>query len=43
MSIAGASGVGDMGIAPQLITAYPLIALGGLNLARRRLRSAATP
>jgi hypothetical protein len=42
MSIAGASGVGDMGIGPQVITGYPLIALGGLILAaRRRLRSAA--
>jgi hypothetical protein len=36
-NIAGASGEGNMGIFPQLITAYSLIALVGLNLARRRL------
>ena len=35
MSIAAATGVGNMGLSPQLISAYPLFALGGLNLARR--------
>ena len=34
MSVAGATGVGNMGIGPQLPFAYPLIALGCLNLAR---------
>jgi len=37
MSIAGATGVGNMGIAPQLLTAYPIIALIALSLARRKL------
>jgi hypothetical protein len=35
MSIAAATGVGNMGLGPQLISGYPLFALGGLNLARR--------
>jgi hypothetical protein len=34
MSVAGATGVGNMGIGPQLPWAYPLIALGCLDLAR---------
>jgi hypothetical protein len=34
MSVAGATGVGNMGIGPQLTCAYPFIALGCLNLAR---------
>jgi hypothetical protein len=34
MSVAGATGVGNMGIGPQLPCAYPLIALGCLYLAR---------
>jgi hypothetical protein len=34
MSVAGATGVGNMGIAPQLLCGYPFIALGCLNLAR---------
>lgn len=35
MSVAAATGIGNMGLAPQLISAYPLFALVGLNLARR--------
>jgi hypothetical protein len=34
MSVAGATGVGNMGIAPQLPYGYPFIALACLNLAR---------
>ena len=34
MSAASATGVGDMGLSPQLICGYPLIALFGLNVAR---------
>jgi hypothetical protein len=37
LSIAGATGVGNMALAAQLICGYPLIALCGLNLARRAL------
>ena len=37
MSIAGATGVGNMGLGAQLLCGYPLIALVGLNLARRAL------
>ena len=37
MSIAGATGVGNMGLGPQLLCGYPIIALCGLNLARRAL------
>lgn len=33
-SVAGATGIGNMGIAPQLPFGYPFIALGCLNLAR---------
>jgi len=36
-SLAAMEGVGNMGIAPQILTAYPLIALIALNLARRHL------
>jgi hypothetical protein len=39
MSIAGATGVGSMGLSPQLICGYPLVALIFLNLARRRLQT----
>ena len=42
-SIAAVGGTGNMGTAPQIITAYPLIALIGLNLARRKLKKATTP
>jgi hypothetical protein len=35
MGIAAATGIGNMGLSPQLVSAYPLFALGGLNLARR--------
>lgn len=35
LSIAAATGIGNMGLGPQLISAYPLFALGGLNFARR--------
>ena len=34
--VAEATGVGNMGLSPQLISAYPLIALICLNLARRK-------
>ena len=37
MSIAAATGVGSMGLSPQLICGYPLVALIFLNLARRQL------
>jgi hypothetical protein len=37
MSMGAVAGVGGMGTAIQLITGYPLIALVGLNIARRRL------
>ena len=36
-SIAAATGVGSMGLSPQLLCGYPLLALIFLNLARRRL------
>jgi hypothetical protein len=36
-SFGAMGGVGNMGIAPQILTAYPLIALIALNLARRHL------
>jgi hypothetical protein len=39
MSIAAATGVGSMGLTPQLICGYPLVALIFLNLARRRLQT----
>lgn len=39
MSIAAATGVGSMGLSPQLICGYPLVALIFLNLARRRLQT----
>jgi hypothetical protein len=39
MSIAAATGVGSMGLSPQLICGYPLVALIFLNLARRQLRT----
>lgn len=39
-SVAGAGGIGGLGLAAQYVTAYPLIALIGLNVAYRRLRRA---
>lgn len=36
-SLAAMGGVGNMGTAPQILTAYPLIALIALSLARRHL------
>jgi len=36
-SLAATAGIGNMGTALQLTTAYPLVALLALNLARRRL------
>jgi len=36
-SVAGATGIGNMGLAPQILTGYPIIALVLLNLAFRRL------
>jgi cbb3-type cytochrome oxidase subunit 1 len=39
MSISAAYGIGNMGIAPQVLTGYPIIALIALNLARRKHRS----
>jgi fatty acid desaturase len=38
MSAAGATGVGNMALAPQLISAYPVLGLVCLNLARWRRR-----
>lgn len=43
MSIAAATGVGSMGLSPQLICGYPLVALIFLNLARRRLHASKFP
>lgn len=37
-SIAGASGIGGLGLTPQFVTAYPVVALIALNLAYRRLQ-----
>jgi hypothetical protein len=37
MSLGATAGIGNMGTAPQFITAYPLIALVALNLARRHI------
>lgn len=37
LSIGAATGIGNLGIAPQILTGYPLIALVALNLVRRRL------
>ena len=37
MSIGAVGGIGHMGTAAQFITGYPVIALVGLNIARRRL------
>jgi len=39
MSVAAATGVGSMGLSPQLICGYPLVALVCLNLARLRLNA----
>ncbi len=36
MSIAGAAGIGNLPLYPQLVSAYPLLGLGCLNLARFR-------
>jgi hypothetical protein len=36
MGLAAATGVGDMGLSPQLISGYPFVALICLNLARRK-------
>src|SRR5882762_162528 len=36
MGVAAATGVGNMGISPQVISGYPLVALICLNLARRK-------
>ena len=40
--LAGATGVGNMGISPQLLCGYPLVALACLNLARRKHGNALT-
>ena len=37
MSLGAAAGIGNMGTALQFLTAYPLIALVALNLARRHM------
>jgi len=37
MSLGAVQGIGNMGTALQLLTAYPLIALVALNLARKRV------
>jgi hypothetical protein len=39
LSIAAATGVGNMGISVNLFTGYPIFALIGLNLANRRFQS----
>jgi hypothetical protein len=39
LSIAAATGIGNMGIALNLFTGYPIFALIGLNLANRRFQS----
>lgn len=36
--VSSASGIGNMGTTPLLMTGYPLVALIGLNLTRRKLR-----
>jgi hypothetical protein len=38
-SIAAATGLGSVGVSPQVICGYPLLALIFLNLARRRLQT----
>jgi hypothetical protein len=45
MGLAAATGVGSMGLSPQLISGYPLVALICLNLARRKRKTtlATTP
>ena len=45
MGVAAATGIGNMGISPQVISGYPLVALICLNLAgRKRTKAhAATP
>jgi hypothetical protein len=40
MSVAAATGVGSMGLSPQWMCGYPLVALVCLNLARPRLNAA---
>jgi hypothetical protein len=40
--IAGATGVGNMGVSPQVLCGYPLVALACLNLARRKRERATT-
>jgi len=40
-SIAAASGIGEIGTAPQILTGYPLIALVITNIAFRKLRELA--
>lgn len=40
LSLAGASGIGDIGLAPQFVIAYPVLALIALNLAYHKLRNA---
>jgi len=42
-SFAGASGIGNMGIAPQILTFFPVIGLVVLNLAFRRLPRPVAP
>jgi hypothetical protein len=40
--IAGATGIGNMGVSPQVICGYPLVALVCLNLARRKRKMTLT-
>lgn len=42
-SVGGATGIGNMGISLQILTAYPIIALVALNLAFRRIPSLTGP
>ncbi len=39
-SMASAGGIGDIGLTPQLVTAFPLVGLIVLNLAYRKLKAA---
>ncbi len=42
-SIAAVEGIGNMGIAPQILTGYPIIALVALNLLNRKLSRSEVP
>ena len=42
LSMGAVGGIGNMGISPQILTGYPIIALVALNLLRKRLLQAGT-